>query len=451
LSNIQYGHLPNTRQRDNECGGNTLRGAVPVSGSKNAALPMMAAALLAKGPTILRNVPDLTDVHLMSEILERLGANVSRPEPGTVIIDVVDETPIVAPYELVSAMRASFCVLGPLLSRRGEAHVSMPGGCVLGVRPVDLHMKGIKALGTKMTVERGFVVAKGRPKGGRVYLGGAMGPSVTGTANVLCAAVMGEGVTIIEEAACEPEIQNLVQMLNQMGARIKGGGTPRLEIEGVNELHPTEIRVIPDRIECGTLMLAGAITHGQVTVENCNLDHMGAVLDKYEQVGIRFDRHDNHNVTVTMPDQAKSIDLVTLPYPGFPTDLQSPTMALLSKANGFSMVTEKIYPERFMHVPEYNRMGSMIRKQGATAIIQGVDRLSGCPVASTDLRAGAGLVLAGLVAEDQTEVHKVYHIDRGYHRLEDKLTALGADVRRVEFIPARRRSDRDMDEHRAAA
>ena len=422
-------------------GGRRLQGEVTVSGSKNATLPMMAAALLAKGPTVLRNVPQLSDVSLMSEILECLGAQVSRPEPGTLVIDVIDESPIVAPYELVSAMRASFCVLGPLLARRGQAHVSMPGGCVLGVRPVDLHMKGIAALGSEISVERGFVVARGRPKGGRVYLGGAMGPSVTGTCNTLSAAVLAEGVSIIEEAACEPEVQNLVAMLNAMGARIRGGGTPRLVIEGVDELHPVEFEVIPDRIECGTLILAGAITRGDIVIEHCEPDHLGAVLDKYAEIGIRIERKDASTLRVRMDGPARSVDMVTLPYPGFPTDLQSPTMALLALGEGFSMITDKVYPDRFMHIPEYNRLGANIRKQANSAIVQGVERLSGCPVAATDLRAGAGLVLLGLAAEGMTEIHKTRHIDRGYEGLERKLASLGAEISRVEFVPARRLGD----------
>lgn len=432
-------------------GGARLHGTVQVSGSKNAALPMMAAALLAKGATVLRNVPDLTDVHLMAEILEILGAEVTLfDEPGVVVINVVDESPITAPYELVSEMRASFCVLGPLLARRGEAHVSQPGGCTLGERPVDLHIKGIQAIGCEVELIRGNVTAKGRPTGGRVYLGGPMGPSVTGTANVLCASVMGSGVTIIDQAACEPEIANLVEMLNAMGARIRGGGTSRLVIEGVDELKPVDIAVIPDRIEAGTLMIAGAITRGDVTLERCDPDVMLALFDKFTEMRVPFERLDASTVRINCPHRAQSADLVTLPYPGFPTDLQSPLMALLCTSDGYSLVEEKIYPERFMHVPEYRRLGADIRKQFNTCIVTGVDKLSGAPVAATDLRAGAGLILLGLVAEGQTDVLKIQHVDRGYDRLEDKLTALGADIKRVDYFPRRRASDRNSQRARAA-
>lgn len=432
-------------------GGARLQGSVRVSGSKNAALPMMAAALLAKGPTVLRNVPDLSDVRLMAEILETLGCEVSLfDDPGVVVIDVVDESPIHAPYELVSEMRASFCVLGPLLARRGEAHVSQPGGCTLGERPVDLHIKGVQAIGCEVDFVRGDVIAKGRPTGGRVYLGGPMGPSVTGTANVLCAAVMGSGVTVIDQAACEPEIANLVQMLNAMGAKVHGGGTSRLVIEGVDALHPCDIAVIPDRIEAGTLMIAGAITRGDVTLEHCDPDVMLALFDKFHEMRVPFERLDASTLRVNCPKRARSADLTTLPYPGFPTDLQSPLMALLCVSEGYSLVEEKIYPERFMHVPEYRRLGADIRKQFNTCIVTGVDRLQGAPVAATDLRAGAGLILLGLAAEGTTEVMRIQHVDRGYDRLEDKLTSLGANIKRVEFIPRRRASDRNSQRARAA-
>jgi UDP-N-acetylglucosamine 1-carboxyvinyltransferase len=423
-------------------GGAPLTGSVTVSGSKNAALPMMAAALLARGATVLRNVPDLSDVRLMAEILERLGARVTLfDNPGEVVIDVQDETGLVAPYELVSEMRASFCVLGPLLARRGEAHVSQPGGCTLGERPVDLHIKGIQAIGSEVSFEHGNVIARGRPIGGRVYLGGAMGPSVTGTANVMCAAVLGSGVTIIDQAACEPEIANLAQMLIAMGARIQGAGSSRLVIEGVNELRPVNFEVIPDRIETGTLMIAAAITRGDVTLERCDPDVLLALLDKFQEMRVGVERLDKSTLRVTCPKRPRTADIATLPYPGFPTDLQSPLMALLCVSDGHAIVEEKIYPERFMHVPEYRRLGANIRKQFNTCIVSGVEKLSGAPVAATDLRAGAGLVLLGLVADGETEVHKISHIDRGYDRLEEKLTSLGAQMQRHEFFPRRRATD----------
>ncbi|MBK9974396.1 MAG: UDP-N-acetylglucosamine 1-carboxyvinyltransferase [Planctomycetes bacterium] len=424
-------------------GGQTLSGNVTISGSKNAALPMMAAALLAKGATVLRNVPDLSDVRLMAHILETLGCDVTLfPQPGVVVIDVVDETPVKAPYELVSEMRASFCVLGPLLSRRGEAQVSQPGGCTLGERPVDLHVKGIAAIGSQVTFERGDVVAKGRPTGGRVYLGGAMGPSVTGTGNVMCAATMGTGVTVIDQAACEPEIVNLAEMLIAMGARITGHGTSRIVVEGVRELRPVTFDVIPDRIEAGTFMIAAAITRGDITLERCDPDVMLALFDKFAEMGVPHERLDATTLRVNCPKRAKAADMTTLPYPGFATDLQSPLMALLCVSEGYALVEEKIYPERFMHVPEYRRLGAEIRKQFNTAIVTGVTRLQGAPVAATDLRAGAGLILLGLVAEGQTDVLKISHVDRGYDNFHGKLSQLGASIQRVDYQPMRRAGDR---------
>ncbi|MCC6574054.1 MAG: UDP-N-acetylglucosamine 1-carboxyvinyltransferase [Planctomycetes bacterium] len=423
-------------------GGQRLAGNVPISGSKNAALPMMAAALLARGTTILRNVPDLSDVHLMAEILETLGCRVTLfPQPGVVVMDVVDESNVAAPYELVSEMRASFCVLGPLLARRGEAHVSQPGGCTLGERPVDLHVKGIAAIGCEVKFERGNVIARGRAHGGHIYLGGPMGPSVTGTANVMCAAVLGKGVTIIDQAACEPEIANLADMLNAMGARVSGGGTGRVVVEGVDALHPVSFEVIPDRIECGTFVAAAAITRGDVTIERCNPDVMAAVLDKLDEMRIGWERRDATTLRVWCDKRPRAADLTTLPYPGFPTDLQSPFMSLLCTAEGYALVEEKIYPDRFMHVPEYRRLGAEIRKQFSTAIITGVERLQGAPVAATDLRAGSGLVLMGLTAQGETQVLKIEHIDRGYENFHGKLSALGSVIKRVDYFPARRRTD----------
>ncbi|MCC6463996.1 MAG: UDP-N-acetylglucosamine 1-carboxyvinyltransferase [Planctomycetes bacterium] len=424
-------------------GGQTRRGCVRASGSKNAALPMMAAALLAKGVTVLRNVPDLSDVRLMAQILETLGCRVTLfPQPGVVAIDVHDEGPVAPPYELVSEMRASFCVLGPLLARRGEARVSQPGGCTLGERPVDLHVKGIAAIGSEVRFERGDVIANGRPTGGRVYLGGPMGPSVTGTANVMCAAALGSGITVIDQAACEPEIVNLADMLNLMGARVSGAGTSRLVVEGVAEMRPCTVDVIPDRIEAGTLLIAAAITRGDITVEHCDPDVMPALLDKFCEMGVPWEKLDATTMRVNCPGRARAADITTLPYPGFPTDLQSPLMALMCVSEGHAIVEEKIYPERFMHVPEYRRLGAEIRKQFNTCIVTGVERLQGAPVAATDLRAGAGLILLGLVAEGTTEVLKISHVDRGYENFHGKLGSLGAIVRRVDYAPMRRAGDR---------
>lgn len=422
-------------------GGHSLSGSVRISGAKNAALPLMAAALLARGRTTLRNVPDLTDVRLMCEILNELGARTSYRD-GTVTIDVIDETSTVAPYELVSEMRASFCVLGPLLARRGRADVALPGGCVLGLRPVDLHIKGLSALGAKVSIEKGQVRAEGqRMRGARIYLGGAMGPSVTGTANVLCAAVLTPGITVIEEAACEPEVENLSNMLVAMGAKIQGGGTPRITVEGVKELRPVEFSVIADRIEAGTFIAAAGITGSTITLTGIGMDHFGAVIDSFGEAGIVIESAGESSVRVIGPEKLKPMELTTLPYPGFPTDLQAPTMAMLTLAKGMSVITERIYPDRFMVIQEYHRMGAKIRKEGSMAIIRGVPKLSGCPVKATDLRAGAGLLIAGLVAEGQTELHNVFHVDRGYDRIEDKLRSLGAKIDRVEFMPRRRSSD----------
>ncbi len=422
-------------------GGKKLRGEVEISGAKNAALPMMAAALLARGKTVLRNVPNLSDVRLMCEILEELGCETVL-EDDSVTIDVLDESKKVAPYEMVSEMRASFCVLGPLLARRGYAEVAMPGGCVLGVRPIDLHIKGFQALGAEVEVGEGYVRADGeKMQGNNVFLGGAMGPSVTGTCNILCAAVLTPGTTVIEQAACEPEVQALVGMLRAMGANIRGGGTPQIVIQGVEELKPVETSIPPDRIEAGTFIVAAAMTQGDVTLHKVEPAHLGSVIDQFQSIGIEFQRVGPKDLRIIGPDKIKAHDFTTLPYPGFPTDLQSPTMAMMMLAEGISLITEKVYPDRFMHIPEYNRMGGLIRKEGNHAIIHGVKGLSGCPVKATDLRAGSGMVLAGLVADGQTEVHNVYHIDRGYEGIELKLQGLGAQVERFEIIPRRRKSD----------
>ncbi len=420
-------------------GGRPLSGTVEVSGSKNAALPILAAAVLAgKGKCVLRNVPLLKDVDTMGQILRDLGVSCERRADGAIETEVADESKSIARYELVSTMRASFCVLGPLLAKRGYAKVSLPGGCVFGLRPVDLHVKGLKALGAEIELEHGYVVArapKGRLHGGRVYLGGPFGSSVTGTANVMMAAVLAEGKTIIEGAACEPEIEDLAAFLNHMGATITGIGTPRLVVTGVPELRGTSYNVISDRIEAGTFALAGAITGGTVRLRGAALDHLSAVNDRLEEVGVHVEG-DGDDLVVSPNGSAggrfKAVDVTTLPYPGFPTDLQAQLMAVLAIADGISVITEKIYPDRFMHLAELNRMGANIRKEGPTAIITGVPHLTGADVMASDLRASAALVLAGLIARGQTEIHRVYHIDRGYERIEEKLQKLGAAIRRVK-------------------
>lgn len=412
-------------------GGRKLKGKVKISGAKNAALPIMAASLLVDGKVTLRNVPLLRDISSISEILRILGMRVERTGTATLTLETVDETKVEAPYELVSTMRASICTLGPLLAKRGRARVSMPGGCIIGVRPIDLHLKGLRALGAKIEIKHGYIEAHARRlKGAEIYLGGPYGSSVLGTANVMMAAVLAEGETVIENAACEPEVQDLAHFLNRCGARIEGIGRPILVIRGVDRLHGTSYRIIPDRIEAGTFIIAGAITRSPITVTNVRTRHLAAFLDKMRSCSVQFACKGN-SVKVVPPKKPAAVDLITLPYPGYPTDLQAQIMAYLSIANGLSLLTEKIYPDRFMHIAELSRMGADIRKEGPTAIVHGIGQLSGAPVMASDLRASAALVLAGLVADGTTEVGRVYHIDRGYEKIEEKLNALGAKIKRV--------------------
>jgi UDP-N-acetylglucosamine 1-carboxyvinyltransferase len=419
-------------------GGVPLHGEVRVSGAKNAALPILAATLMADGPCRLEGVPDLEDVRTMVRILETLGVEVRReagpdgPE-SALVTEVVTPGRTCAPYELVKTMRASICVLGPLLGRRRRAEVSFPGGCVIGLRPVDLHLRGLEGLGARIEVEGGYIRADGTAlAGGReIWLGGPFGPTVTGTANVLCAAVLAPGTTVIQSAACEPEVTDLVRFLTAMGARIEGAGGPTLTVTGVEGLRGAAHRVIPDRIEAGTLLCAAAITGGDVTVRGAERRHLTAPLATLERMGVRVEASPAGPLRVSGVGRPRPADVVTLPYPGFPTDLQAQFMALLTLADGNSFVTEKIYPERFIHVPELQRMGARIRKEGPTAIVQGVDHLSGCPVMASDLRASAALILAGLAARGRTEVDRVYHLDRGYERFEAKLAALGARIART--------------------
>jgi len=412
-------------------GGFPLRGSVPIGGSKNAALPIMAACLLGEGRSVLHGVPALRDVNTLLKILEHLGVRSER-DGTTLTLEVTDESEITAPWEFVKEMRASVCVLGPLLARRRRARVSYPGGCVFGARPIDIHLKGLSALGARVGVEHGYVVAEApRLTGAEIFLGGAFGPTVLGTANVAMAAVLAEGTTVIEQAACEPEVTDLLQFLVKMGARIKGIGTHHLEIKGVDRLHGAEHTVIPDRIEAGTFLAAGLITSGEVTVTGVRPDHLAAVLDKFRDAGASFSKTSS-SVTLHPPRRIHACQATTLAYPGFPTDLQAQLMAVLCLADGISVITEKIYPDRFMHVAELTRLGARIHKEGPHAIVEGIDHLSGAPVMASDLRASAALVLAGLVAHGQTEVHRVYHIDRGYERIEERLARLGARIRRVD-------------------
>ena len=412
-------------------GGVPLKGEVKISGSKNAALPIMAATLLTDEPCTIRNVPQLRDTRTMISLLESLGKTV---ESSGDKLTITSEKKIshIAEYKLVSTMRGSFCVLGPILAKLNKAKVSLPGGCVIGIRPVDLHLKGLKALGAKIDIEKGYVIARTkRLKGTSIYLGGAFGSSVLATANILMAAVLAKGTTIIEAAACEPEIEDLVNMLIAMGAKISGGGTPRLTIQGVKKLKGVNYRIIPDRIEAGTYILMAAAMKSSITLRGANYSHLIVLVDRLGQVGVKVTR-ENNMIKVKCKKVLKPVSITTYPYPGFPTDLQAQFLALMTVIPGVSVITDKVYPDRFMHIPELNRMGANIRREGINAITQGVKTLRGAPVMASDLRASAALVVAGLVATGQTEIHRVYHLDRGYENLEEKLTALGAKVYREE-------------------
>ncbi len=415
-------------------GGCPLKGRIRASGAKNSVLPIMAASLLTDEEVIIRNVPDLRDVRTLSSLLGELGTEVIREkERDCVRLQVKDSSSCTASYELVSTMRASICVLGPLLAKRGRATVSMPGGCVFGVRPIDLHLKGLSALGADLEVKSGYIRSKEcRLKGAEIYLGSTFGSSVLGTANVMMAACLAEGKTVIENAAMEPEIQDLGLLLKSMGARIEGVGTHRIHIEGVESLHGTDFTVIPDRIEAGTFLVAAALAGEDVIVEGVEPGHMISVLEMLKSAGVVLERTES-GVRVRRPkNRFKPLDLTTLPYPGFPTDMQAQMMVLMALADGMSILTEKIYPDRFIHVAELNRLGARIRKEGPQVVILGVDHLSGAQTMASDLRASAALVLAGLVAEGETEIHRVYHIDRGYMRIDEKLRNLGASIERLK-------------------
>ena len=422
-------------------GGRPLQGRVRVSGAKNAALPIMAAALAADGPTLLHNVPDLMDVNTLAQLLRTVGVGVERSGDDSLLLESKENGPCVAEYELVRRMRAGFCVLGPLLARRGRACVSMPGGCNIGDRPIDLHLKGLRALGAEIHVERGYVIAEAqRLRGANIFLGGPFGSTVTGTCNVMSAATLAEGTTTIEAAACEPEVVDLGNYLNAMGAKISGLGTPFLKIEGVERLQGAEYTILPDRSEAATLMMAVAVTRGNVVIENVILSHMTAVVEKLREIGVNVEPdnigiRNQQSVRVTAAPALRPADCIALPYPGIPTDTQAQLMALLSVAQGISVVTDKVFPDRFLHAPELVRMGANIRREGASAIIAGVNKLNGASVMASDLRASAALVLAALSAEGASVIRRIYHLDRGYDRLEEKLNNLGADVRRVKDEP----------------
>ena len=411
-------------------GGRPLSGSIKISGSKNSALPILAATLLTREPCILHRVPDLSDTHYMLQILTHLGAQVERAS-GTVTV-TSDTIESIAPYDVVRKMRASVCVLGPLLGRCKEATVSMPGGCVIGDRPIDLHLKGFEALGAAVRVENGNVkVFAPKLVGAVISLTGKFGPTVLGTGNVMMAAVLADGITVIEGAATEPEVVDLADFLNKMGAKIEGAGTRRLIIEGVKELHGAEHDIIPDRIEAGTFLVAGAICGQGVTVKRVVRDHVSSVTDALIACGYQIQWGEN-SITVSPNGAAKPLEIATEPYPGFPTDMQAQMCALLSTTDGISVITENIFPQRYMHVAELKRMGAHVQLEGATAVIQGVERLFGAPVMASDLRASAALVLAGLKAEGRTEVSRVYHIDRGYEHLDEKLSELGAHIERLK-------------------
>ncbi|MDD5566414.1 MAG: UDP-N-acetylglucosamine 1-carboxyvinyltransferase [Candidatus Omnitrophica bacterium] len=411
------------------CGRAQLKGEVVISGSKNSSLPILAATLLTDEPCIIRGIPHLRDTLTMLKILRSLGKDVSF-DNGIARVNSTKRHSVVADYKLVSTMRASFCVLGPLIGKYREAKVSLPGGCIIGVRPVDLHLKGLKALGADIKVDAGYVIARAKSlKGGYVYLGGTFGSSVLATDNLLMAAVLGKGKTVIEAAACEPEVQDLAAFLVKMGAKIKGHGTPIIEIEGVKRLHGAEHRIIPDRIEAGTFMIAALITAGDILMKNVNFQHLGAVIDKLLESGASIKKSDS-SLRVYARRRLRSVNITTLPYPGFPTDMQAQMMSLMSVTPGVSVITEKVYPDRFMHVAELNRMGASIQREGPNAIVEGVPQLSGAPVMASDLRASASLVLAGLAAKGTTAISRIYHLERGYENLDIKLRHLGACIQR---------------------
>jgi len=422
-------------------GGRRLSGRVRINGSKNASLPLLAAALLTDEPVTFRDIPDLADINNMYRLLAELGCEKSDQigERRSVTLHTALEADSHARYDIVRTMRASICVLGPLLARRGQARVSMPGGCAIGARPVDLHLKGLEALGAVIDLQEGDIIATvpgGRLTGAPVFMGGAFGSTVLGTANVMCAAALAKGRTTIECAACEPEIVDLATLLNRMGARIMGAGSPRIIVDGVETLHGATHDVIPDRIEAGTYMCAAAATNGEVILENCPLDALMAVTTVLEDVGVHAEVIDGVDpmraiARITCERSLKPVEVTTQPHPGFPTDIQAQLMSLLCLADGISVITEKIFPDRFLHVSELSRMGAKLYRRGSTVIVQGTRALSGAPVMASDLRASASLVIAGLCAEGTTTINRVYHLDRGYEQMETRLAELGAVIERV--------------------
>jgi UDP-N-acetylglucosamine 1-carboxyvinyltransferase len=411
-------------------GGVPLHGEVTISGAKNAVLPIMAATLLTSEPCVIRRVPDLSDVKFMGEILRSLGAEV-KFDGDSLTVRAAKIKPV-GDYDLIRKMRGSVCIMGPLLGRLRKATVSLPGGCVIGARPIDLHLKGFEALGTKIKIEAGYIHATARKlKGREVFLGGRAGPTVLGTANIMMAAALADGVTIIESAACEPEVVDVANFLNAMGAKIVGAGSPTVTITGVEKLHGAEHEVIPDRIEAATFAIAAAATNGEVTIHGARADHMHAVLDKLREAGVKIERN-GAALIVKRNGKLKPVDITTLPYSGFPTDAQAQMMVLMALTPGISIITERIFESRFMHVSELARLGAEIAIEGPSAIVKGGKPLSGAPVMASDLRASAALVIAGLAAKGTTQVNRVYHLDRGYEKIDSKLRQLGARIERVQ-------------------
>ena len=409
-------------------GGHSLKGEVKISGAKNAALPILVTSLLADGWNTYTNIPDLKDIESTLLLLSSLGAKVER-EKDTVRIDASGLNNPEASYDLVRKMRASILVLGPLLARLKEARVSLPGGCAIGARPINLHLKALARLGASIEVEHGYIKASvDCLKGNSIYFDIS---TVTGTENLMMAAVLADGVTVLGNAAREPEIIAVADVLNKMGADIKWAGTSEITIQGVSSLKPVSVSIIPDRIEAGTFMVASALTNGDVTITDCRPDHLEAVIQKLSLTGSKV-VVDGNNIRIKGPDKIKSVDVKTLPYPGFPTDMQAQFMVLMSVACGSSIISETIFENRFIHVSELRRMGAQIEVSGNSAVVQGVKLLSGAPVMASDLRASASLILAGLVARGKTEVNRVYHLDRGYQSIEAKFAKLGAAVKRVK-------------------
>ncbi|MEE8359901.1 MAG: UDP-N-acetylglucosamine 1-carboxyvinyltransferase [Candidatus Omnitrophota bacterium] len=408
-------------------GARPLKGEVKVSGAKNACLPILAATLLTDDKCVIKNVPDLGDVATMIKILHSLGMN-AVAKGDTITVSPTAKRGYITPYELVSTMRASVCVLGPLLAKMKKAEVSFPGGCVIGPRPIDLHLKGLDKLGAHIEVREGYIKAKSTNlKGAHIYLGGHFGSSVLATTNVMMAAVLAKGKTTIDNAACEPEVVDLAHFLCKMGAKISGIGSHKLKIVGVKKLHGATHKVISDRIEAGTFMIAAAITKGDILIKGIEPGHLNCVIDVLRETGVDL-KVRKDSIHVRYKKRLKPIDLTTLPYPGFPTDLQAQMTSLMAVTDGISLVTEKIYPDRFIHISELARMGAEIKLEGPTAIVKGVQGLSGAPVMASDLRASAALILAGLVAKGRTQISRIYHLDRGYERIERKMSALGARI-----------------------